>query len=512
MRRRSERKKSTDVSSPAPVSRRHRRRKSPSISEDDNKTESKANDINEKHTSDAEGHNSSGEKGRDSSEERVGIRRRRSSRSTRTPVKEQVEASPVRRRRNRRDITPESNIPVIQEEDTCNNNDENECEKPNKDSLGKSETVEDSKPDLEQTERSSSPERTNKKEDMEKDLRENINVDKKDANNLKDENSDADASISNNDKPVSARSNDEESRSPLKCEKDNVTPEDQDDKDDQDEVKLHTRDNSPRSRSNSSERKQPSLTEKKRKDDEDETEDGEVVEEKKEEPKAKKEVSPKKEQHKLEEVNHNQDGKINETSNTTAAADTGHNIVSISVATSTVNTNSNVPTAVRKRRWITKKATESKEPILAISTDSLKTLIADVHPVPLSDVQLESSSDVEDVTSEREEGEQSPSPEPERRRISPDKIEISVKPRPPKENNRQNQLVPGVGTVPGPIQRLPSPARNQASCVLYITNLVRPFTVLQLKGLLARTGKIVEDGFWIDRIKSKCFVEYETEE
>ncbi|EDW44935.1 GM23219, partial [Drosophila sechellia] len=45
------------------------------------------------------------------------------------------------------------------------------------------------------------------------------------------------------------------------------------------------------------------------------------------------------------------------------------------------------------------------------------------------------------------------------------------------------------------------------------TNLVRPFTVLQLKGLLARTGKIVEeDGFWIDRIKSKCYVAYSTED
>ncbi|KAG5892973.1 hypothetical protein JTB14_015018 [Gonioctena quinquepunctata] len=58
----------------------------------------------------------------------------------------------------------------------------------------------------------------------------------------------------------------------------------------------------------------------------------------------------------------------------------------------------------------------------------------------------------------------------------------------------------------------PSPARNPRSEILYITNLVRPFTVKQLKELLERTGKIREDGFWTDRIKSKCYAHYESEE
>ncbi|RZC41024.1 apoptotic chromatin condensation inducer in the nucleus [Asbolus verrucosus] len=58
----------------------------------------------------------------------------------------------------------------------------------------------------------------------------------------------------------------------------------------------------------------------------------------------------------------------------------------------------------------------------------------------------------------------------------------------------------------------PSPAKNPVSSVLYITNLVRPFTLKQLKELLERTGKIREEGFWTDRIKSKCYVQYETEE
>lgn len=58
----------------------------------------------------------------------------------------------------------------------------------------------------------------------------------------------------------------------------------------------------------------------------------------------------------------------------------------------------------------------------------------------------------------------------------------------------------------------PSPARNPISEILFITNLVRPFTVKQLKDLLERTGKLKEDGFWTDKIKSKCFACYETAE
>ena len=48
---------------------------------------------------------------------------------------------------------------------------------------------------------------------------------------------------------------------------------------------------------------------------------------------------------------------------------------------------------------------------------------------------------------------------------------------------------------------------GEGKTVLYITNLVRPFTVTQLRELLQRTGRIVEDGFWIDSIKSKCYVQ-----
>lgn len=192
--------------------------------------------------------------------------------------------------------------------------------------------------------------------------------------------------------------------------------------------------------------------------------------------------------------------------------------------------------SVRKRKWLTnKKSSDRTPPVLAISTDSLKNIIADVvQPVPLSDVQLESSSEEEGlVTSDRDsERSASPAPPSEASKDRDNKGNTANTCDTTAEASADNE---GAGAAPPAaadtvsaqvslnkatvstaaphIVRDPSPARNRASHVLYITNLVRPFTVLQLKGLLARTGKIVEeDGFWIDRIKSKCYVAYSTEE
>ena len=505
MRRRSERKKSTDVSSPAPASRRtNRRRKSPSVSEEDKITES--NELKNEKQMDNDVEESGGE--RDSSEERSENKRRRSSRM-RTPVKE-LGKSPAKRR-TRREVTPDNKInTIVEEENGAANSDTDNADVENQQQTN---AENDKQYNQEENVVNASAQKTNKENGentSENEIKKDVSLAKLEETKVE--------KVTQPSNDILKKDEEDETRSSEKSEKNDV-----EDKEDQDEVKLHTRDNSPRSRSNSNERKQPPNKCGNDNGDE-EPEEGEVIEKAnilEDENNARPEVRERilkrhtegstavskddfRDHHKSEEVNNTQDGKTNESSNTTAAADTGR-----------FNANT-VTTTTRKRRWITKKATESKEQILAISTDSLKTLIADVHPVPLSDVQLESSSEVEELASEREEGEQSPSPEPERRRDSIEKLDKASKLiiKSLKENNRQvNQaVVPGVGTVPPSIQRSPSPARNQASSVLYITNLVRPFTVLQLKGLLARTGKIVENGFWIDRIKSKCYVEYETEE
>ncbi|XP_014118144.1 PREDICTED: apoptotic chromatin condensation inducer in the nucleus-like [Pseudopodoces humilis] len=113
----------------------------------------------------------------------------------------------------------------------------------------------------------------------------------------------------------------------------------------------------------------------------------------------------------------------------------------------------------RKRRW---GATTPKKPSINISTDSLKGLIPDIRggagaepadPPPESSVGVAGSG-----------GE---GPEPE------------------------------VGEPGGVASSSTSPSGP-----------VRPFTLGQLKELLGRTGRLKDDGFWIDRIKSHCFVTY----
>ena len=52
--------------------------------------------------------------------------------------------------------------------------------------------------------------------------------------------------------------------------------------------------------------------------------------------------------------------------------------------------------------------------------------------------------------------------------------------------------------------REPSPPPGEPMHVVHITNLVRPFTLGQLKDFLQVHGDYTD--FWIDKIKSNCFV------
>ena len=56
-------------------------------------------------------------------------------------------------------------------------------------------------------------------------------------------------------------------------------------------------------------------------------------------------------------------------------------------------------------------------------------------------------------------------------------------------------------------RRSPSPARNPVSAIVHVRNLVRPFTLGQLKEMLGRTGTLLDEGFWIDKIKSHCYAQ-----
>lgn len=54
--------------------------------------------------------------------------------------------------------------------------------------------------------------------------------------------------------------------------------------------------------------------------------------------------------------------------------------------------------------------------------------------------------------------------------------------------------------------RNPTAVNEPLSQILYIRGLTRPFSLLQLKELLCRYGTLVEGKFWLDKIKSQCFV------
>lgn len=61
-------------------------------------------------------------------------------------------------------------------------------------------------------------------------------------------------------------------------------------------------------------------------------------------------------------------------------------------------------------------------------------------------------------------------------------------------------------------ERSASPPHQPISRAILVRNLVRPFTVGQLKSVLNKNHPIIEDLFWIDSIKSYCYAVYNSEE
>nr|CAG4642846.1 EOG090X0F73 [Evadne anonyx] len=165
----------------------------------------------------------------------------------------------------------------------------------------------------------------------------------------------------------------------------------------------------------------------------------------------------------------------------------------------------------KRRKWGTSQLLPVKKPALVISTDSLKSIIPDARPLTVEEVRLGSPNAVpkelrkpstvshaeDEAPVERVEKVEQPS-----RRIP---IEVSGE---------------GIGPVKpelvlaatAPLLEATSPAQQPRASVLHVSNLVRPFTINQLKDLLVRTGNLVEGKFWIDKVKSSCLVQFETEE
>ncbi|XP_077355036.1 apoptotic chromatin condensation inducer 1b isoform X2 [Festucalex cinctus] len=222
--------------------------------------------------------------------------------------------------------------------------------------------------------------------------------------------------------------------------------------------------------------------------------------------------------------------------------------------------------AGRKRRWGSSTTVTAKKPSISITTDSLKSLIPDIkiaqdalvdlHP---EELQLSGDEDnrdngqgdnddglkirrtvtqvvpgdsqengrgEEEVEEEDMETAQREIPRPTLVDLSkqtppekpPEKIDGELKKATPNDGlvrRSISQQRSGVSiTIDDPIRstRQPSPPRGKLSNIIHVTNLVRPFTLGQLKQLLKQTGNVVEEGFWIDKIKSHCYVTYTTTE
>ncbi|KAG7209379.1 hypothetical protein KM043_015478 [Ampulex compressa] len=168
----------------------------------------------------------------------------------------------------------------------------------------------------------------------------------------------------------------------------------------------------------------------------------------------------------------------------------------------------------RKRRWGTTLSTDTA-PSFSISTDSLKALVPGAKPLSINEVRL-SKDDDEDR--ERYRGN-------EKWHNFNDGV-IDNKSNDDELSQKNGATKKGEGKMDNhiaarrkisivketPLVKSPSPPASKPTNILLIKNLVRPFTLNQIKELLSRTGTIMENGFWMDRIKSKCFVEYSNED
>nr|SVE71356.1 EOG090X0F73 [Daphnia similis]SVE71988.1 EOG090X0F73 [Daphnia similis] len=168
--------------------------------------------------------------------------------------------------------------------------------------------------------------------------------------------------------------------------------------------------------------------------------------------------------------------------------------------------------APKKRRWGTSQLLPTKKPALVISTDSLKTLVPDAKPLSAEEVRLGSPNlqpPVKPAVNQTTGSDDHQLPAADKiakvenvRRVA---VEMTVEAFAPAKPEV-------VMAAAAPLLEATSPAQQPRSSVLNVSNLVRPFTINQLKELLARTGHLIEGKFWIDRVKSSCLVQYATED
>lgn len=167
---------------------------------------------------------------------------------------------------------------------------------------------------------------------------------------------------------------------------------------------------------------------------------------------------------------------------------------------------------LKRRKWGTSQLLPVKKPALVISTDSLKSIIPDARPLTVEEVRLGSPN-----AAPKEVRKPSATLSHDDNETAPEKVDNIEQPA---RRIAVETTAEGAGPVKpelvlaaaAPLMEATSPAQQPRASVLHVSNLVRPFTINQLKDLLVRTGNLVEGKFWIDKVKSSCLVQFETEE
>ncbi len=146
-----------------------------------------------------------------------------------------------------------------------------------------------------------------------------------------------------------------------------------------------------------------------------------------------------------------------------------------------------------------------------VSSNQLKDIVPDIRPF-VEDLEEENPDESEDEVVADEEMEEVEKNDPKSGSILPETFPDVVKNGECHNTDDPDVLENEDSSLSNPIVKKASvnkfsEANSAKSCVVSIKNLIRPFTLAQLRELLKRTGKIVEQGFWTDQIKSHAIVQ-----
>lgn len=175
----------------------------------------------------------------------------------------------------------------------------------------------------------------------------------------------------------------------------------------------------------------------------------------------------------------------------------------------------------KKRRWGSSQVSGEPSISKGISSDELKQLISEsitendnsVAKVSKAAVTEEETVNVppastNDITNNNDNNNDKTEP------MEVDVKKIDVSTTKASESDAKRALSSPIEEQAGEnnAERTIAPSKNPESTVLFISGLVRPYTLPQLKKLICANGPIDEEKFWIDKIKSKCYAVYSTVE